>query len=451
VLPKDSSWFGESVPERRPYGAVVLVRRVDPDGRERYALYTAPVPGRWRPPLAVRRDGETVEAAVRRELARRFGGLTTEPRMVEAGFGWQVWAAELTREAEAVLLRVEGRTWADEAEAAELGCPDDVVALLSPPWPEALRARPVKPVGEYSGITFRFALTTGWHPYAWPILVIAFAGEYGFGSGGNGDGRFMAGVVRMGLELFEPSGVVLDLKRLRYGWGDMMTLPISAASLHGVEPAIVVSSLCRQAMTSLLRDEMGCRPADLLCRSREQAVANLTDRLGNGYAVALALLDPDEPTFEPETMATMLRTPGARGAALREQIWAMRGESARLTPADLALARDLLVAEAEAADPERPGTFNWARLNRFLLHYELAGLDTVVDVFALAAGRRPPHYLADLPTPLLELFHERLDQRIARGGDPARSRALRVARDEFAAARGERNTRLAALMPHHVW
>lgn len=444
MLGDDNNWSGEPQPDERPYGAVVLVRRADPDGHDRYLVYAFPRLGLWRPPLAVRRNGETVEAAVRRELAHRLGGLTTEPILCEAGHSWQVWSATLTRDAEAILLRVEGRTWADQATAAELGCPAEIVKLLAPVWPAGLGEQRAAPLREFSSLNFRFTTIDGRRRY-WPILVVSFSGRYGVGAEGNGDGEFMAAVVRMGRELLDPCGVVLDLLGLQYEWGDKMTRPFEVARVHGVDPAIAASSLCRGAMTSLLRAELGRRPSDLLCRNRADAIANIADRIGGGYAVALALNSPQIPTFEPDTVAATVRIPGARGEALREQIWAVRGTYPRPTPADLTIGRELLVAEAEAADSEQPGALNGQRLNRFLCHYEVAGLDTVVDICALAHGPRLLHVLHDLPTPLLGLFVDTLDRWIGRADQPARTAAMRAARGLFAAARESRAAQLAPL------
>ena len=62
-----------------------------------------------------------------------------------------------------------------------------------------------------------------------PILVVGFGGEYCFGHRGNPDAVFMKGVVELGKALFNPFGVVLDLRGLDYRWGDQISKPIMSA------------------------------------------------------------------------------------------------------------------------------------------------------------------------------------------------------------------------------
>ncbi len=83
----------------------------------------------------------------------------------------------------------------------------------------------------------------------------------------------------------EPYAVILDLKDLKYEWGDEMADVLNDAGSDPYEPgetipvAIVTSSLNRKGLTSLLVDEMSEPPEDWLFNSFEKAVASIQHRL----------------------------------------------------------------------------------------------------------------------------------------------------------------------------
>ena len=97
-----------------------------------------------------------------------------------------------------------------------------------------------------------------------PILRLAFKGEYGFGCKGNPDATYLHSVIASALLAWEPEGVVLDFRNLRYEWGDEMAGVLFSTSrfLHfvnaggGLTPTVVITSeLCLEGLTSLVAQE----------------------------------------------------------------------------------------------------------------------------------------------------------------------------------------------------
>ncbi|MEU8238284.1 hypothetical protein AB0C07_08570 [Actinoplanes missouriensis] len=118
-------------------------------------------------------------------------------------------------------------------------------------------------LGELSTIEYGFATARRGDAEPWArddLLLVTFAGVYGVGSAGNSDAAFMQGVVVLGLRAFTPAGVVLDLREVDYRWGDMMGAVLNAAIVRGVAPGVVVSGMCRPALTSLVGAELGEDP-----------------------------------------------------------------------------------------------------------------------------------------------------------------------------------------------
>lgn len=109
------------------------------------------------------------------------------------------------------------------------------------------------------------ALTLGTQE-PWDALVLEFSGEYGYGCKGNDDGGFMEAVSTLARGLWPARNRVVDLRRLSYQWGDWIS-----SALGGDRVAIVVSDLCREGLTSLVKQEMGRNPSETLFDSLEQA------------------------------------------------------------------------------------------------------------------------------------------------------------------------------------
>lgn len=54
------------------------------------------------------------------------------------------------------------------------------------------------------------------------IMILKFIGEYGFGSAGNSDAKYMRAMGEAVLEAWNPGGLILDLSDLSYEWGDQL-------------------------------------------------------------------------------------------------------------------------------------------------------------------------------------------------------------------------------------
>jgi hypothetical protein len=114
-------------------------------------------------------------------------------------------------------------------------------------------------------------------------LIVKFSGQYGIGSAGNGDARYMTAMVIAALSFVSPFGLVFDFTELRYEWGDMMSEVLSAGNGHWVDKdiefSIVVSKLCKEAITSLLQMEMEIDDLSILHETLDGALADLDERL----------------------------------------------------------------------------------------------------------------------------------------------------------------------------
>jgi hypothetical protein len=96
------------------------------------------------------------------------------------------------------------------------------------------------------------------------ILIVAFEGQYGFGSAGNQDARFMYAMAAAGVKATEPKAVIFDFRKLRYQWGDMLEIVYDASPrLHdgGQAFAVIVGPECREAVRTL---ELGQNSAEPL-------------------------------------------------------------------------------------------------------------------------------------------------------------------------------------------
>jgi hypothetical protein len=119
-------------------------------------------------------------------------------------------------------------------------------------------------------------------------LIVRCTGECGFGSNSNADAQFMTAMVKAGLAAWEPVALVLDLRELKYQWGDQMLGVLCAGEGYYYDwssppTAVVVSGLCRDGLTSLIEKEMGGnqRAADWLYESIEDAVSAVDIKFEN--------------------------------------------------------------------------------------------------------------------------------------------------------------------------
>jgi hypothetical protein len=118
------------------------------------------------------------------------------------------------------------------------------------------------------------------------VLIVAFHGSCGFGSGSNADRQFMSAMTKAGLAAFEPLGLILDMTDLVYEWGDMMSAILGAGDgIYFESPfptVVIVSSKCLDGLTSLVRDEMDDDPAAWLYSDLSSALAAV-ERLHKKY------------------------------------------------------------------------------------------------------------------------------------------------------------------------
>jgi hypothetical protein len=124
-------------------------------------------------------------------------------------------------------------------------------------------------------------------------LIIRFVGQYGVGHIGNPDAIYMTAVASAGLDAWHPNRLVFDFRELEYTWGDMLDSVLRAgkgrvsvlelicsgksSGLKDMQPrdiptAVVVSDKCREAVTSLLVQEMREDPAKWLFDSLQAAL-----------------------------------------------------------------------------------------------------------------------------------------------------------------------------------
>lgn len=159
----------------------------------------------------------------------------------------------------------------------------------------------------------------------WPdggmqCLVIQFRGECGKSTENNGSGYelFMSTIIKAAMTAWQPVALVLDLRQLKYVWGDEMSIPFHThrtfeprellmGSIFGEYPklvkgdleeldkiakdelalpmAAVVSELNRTGLTSLVKEELSrdfgkeMNPEDILFETLEDALASVDQRL----------------------------------------------------------------------------------------------------------------------------------------------------------------------------
>ncbi len=113
-------------------------------------------------------------------------------------------------------------------------------------------------------------------------LVMKFIGTYGYGSGGNGDARYMIAVTKAAIEYSDPDALIFDFSGLCYEWGDMLEAVLAAGYQlwddEDVPHAVVVSDMCEPAIRSLLSDDMLLVESGFLQRDLHDAM-NHVDRI----------------------------------------------------------------------------------------------------------------------------------------------------------------------------
>lgn len=117
-------------------------------------------------------------------------------------------------------------------------------------------------------------------------LVVAFEGEAGNSHEHAGTFLYMLGMIAAGIAVWSPSALVLDLRKLKYAWGDTMAQVLGSSVLP---TTVVTSALNREGLTSLVEQEMFAKAGDWLFESLADAVAGCDRK----YAAALG--DSDRP------------------------------------------------------------------------------------------------------------------------------------------------------------
>jgi hypothetical protein len=116
------------------------------------------------------------------------------------------------------------------------------------------------------------------HSYG-EALIVSFKGVYGYGSQGNGDAVFMEAIIKAALTAFEPLGLIIDLREMQYEWGDLIVRAFGAGDSQYVNapfPTVaIMSDLNREGLTSLVLEEIGEEPSELLYESLEEAMPAL--------------------------------------------------------------------------------------------------------------------------------------------------------------------------------
>lgn len=132
---------------------------------------------------------------------------------------------------------------------------------------------------DWSKATYRFALVDlPFRAYA-KALIISFTGDANSTREAVGTCRFMDAIIAAGTAAWQPDGLVLDLREIKYRWGDDLGQTIGDAGLiHGgryLPSVIVTSDLNREGLTSLFTGELRSDPKEHLFDTLEEAVAHL--------------------------------------------------------------------------------------------------------------------------------------------------------------------------------
>ncbi|MEO8406103.1 MAG: hypothetical protein ABI480_15955 [Chitinophagaceae bacterium] len=82
------------------------------------------------------------------------------------------------------------------------------------------------------------------------VLVISFHGKYRNGSAGHPDAGLISGIFKLGVEVFDPFSVLVDISGLEYEWGDDLNLIFPDDNCANI--VVLVGNKCRRAISTLL-------------------------------------------------------------------------------------------------------------------------------------------------------------------------------------------------------
>lgn len=113
-----------------------------------------------------------------------------------------------------------------------------------------MKLQPVR-LEDETNIRSEFQLeATGRNPFCF-TLIAKFTGDYRDGSAGKPDLRFMVGMTKTAVAIWQPAALVVDLSELRYEWGDDLADLVSP-TVAGKKTAVVVGPKCARAIATLL-------------------------------------------------------------------------------------------------------------------------------------------------------------------------------------------------------
>lgn len=116
-------------------------------------------------------------------------------------------------------------------------------------------------------------------------LLVVFSGTYRPGSSGNPDGRFMAMVISAALAWEAGHALVIDLQKLEYKGGDMLSYwksflsPARARGRGGFPVAYCASPSNVEAIRSLIEEESDEPVEESVFVGRASALTSIVDRL----------------------------------------------------------------------------------------------------------------------------------------------------------------------------
>ncbi|MCL9806561.1 hypothetical protein NAT51_13580 [Flavobacterium amniphilum] len=103
---------------------------------------------------------------------------------------------------------------------------------------------------ECNGMRCEYETTSYQNSYMTDILLVRFNGEYRPGSMGKPDLGYMAGMVKLGINVWDPFKVAIDIQNVTYEWGDDMELLFDAPD-H-LKTVVIVGENNRRAISTLM-------------------------------------------------------------------------------------------------------------------------------------------------------------------------------------------------------
>jgi hypothetical protein len=81
-------------------------------------------------------------------------------------------------------------------------------------------------------------------------LLIKFSGEYRHGSLGKSESQFLVGMVKLGIEVWRPFKIAIDIQDVKYEWGDDIQLLFGAP--EDQKTVVIVGENNRKSISTLL-------------------------------------------------------------------------------------------------------------------------------------------------------------------------------------------------------